>query len=175
MIAQFYAASITFQLLLLLFIFARIFIESFVQRRNVKLRTTVLILFSTVWLSEGIEYDTKFSRDYTKEHTLVSVKVLPRAPEGQSAIMKATPIYKLKEQLSNGSYKDFTVKNKVSLYGDKTLKDEGKYIQVFTCDTLDINYKYLMFTLWNKTLEDCKYVRQEIVIPDDDIVREFEI
>lgn len=147
--------------------------------RNEKLGMIVFMLIASVWLSEGVEYESSPSRNYATERTIVSAQPSHTELEGNflffSGVISEERMYLLREEVSEGLYKDFTVKKEVYIREDNSLTDKGKFVQKFSCNKLNIEYKYLAFTIFSKTAEYCKFNRQEIVVPKGSVIKELKI
>jgi hypothetical protein len=84
--------------------------------------------------------------------------------------------YLLREEVSDGLYKDFQVKYEVYIREDKSLTTKGKFIQISNCTVRQWEYELLWFTLYGgETYTSCNFSRQEIVVPVGYVIKDLTI
>ena len=84
-------------------------------------------------------------------------------------------VYLLREEVSEGLYKDFEVRHEVFIKEDDTLTNTGLFTQEFTCTTRNEYYKVLFWKVVDTTEERCKYVRQIISVPTGSVIKNISI
>lgn len=83
--------------------------------------------------------------------------------------------YLLREEVSEGLYKDFQVKHEVYIREDKSLTCKGKFIQISNCTLDRWEYELLWFTLKSINNPSCRFNRQEIVVPVGYVIKDLTI
>ena len=142
-----------------------------------------LLLFFIWCYSDGMEIKEFPTRSYTTEKVLVSTQPPHSEVSGSlsgsflyfSGSIGENRVYLLREEISQGLYKDFQVKNEVFIREDNDLITKGKFVQYFQCYDVSLYYEIIMWPTLNNVYEDCRYVKQEIVVPVGSVVKEIKI
>lgn len=142
----------------------------------------ILSIIVSLIFSEGVGIERQYSRDYTTTKVLVSTQPSHTQIEGSfggflivSGVINESRVYLLREEVEDGLYKDFEVKHEVYIREDNTILDKGKFVQHFQCENIILSYSWLGMVLFDKQGEECKYSRQEIVVPKGSVIKELNI
>lgn len=81
-------------------------------------------------------------------------------------------IYLLREEVSKGVYKDFEVKKGAYLKEDASLKNKGKFVQHFRCETEIARIELLDL---QESRTNCVVIGQDIVVPVGSVIKELKI
>ena len=84
-------------------------------------------------------------------------------------------VYLLREEVSEGLYKDFEVRHEVYIREDNTLTNKGKFTKFSECTTYRESYELLVWTLTESTREHCTFTRQEIAVPVGSVIKNLSI
>ena len=138
----------------------------------------VFVFFFWLTSCDYVRTDTP-SADYEDTKVLVSTAPSHTQVSGGFVLFWGSigtdRVYLLREEVSEGLYKDFEVHHEVFIKEDDTLTNTGLFTQEFTCTTVNEYYKVLFWKVVDTTEERCKYVRQIISVPTGSVIKNISI
>lgn len=142
-----------------------------------------IVMVIYLFTSEGIEKQKFPDTHYYEEKVIVSSSPSHQYIEGRvgggfllfSGMIEQKRAYLLREEIEEGLYKDFTVKEEVYLKEDPLLKSKGKFKQYFTCKHSLFWYDVYGLRLLETKEETCSYTKQVISVPVGSVIKEIKI
>lgn len=135
------------------------------------------------WYSFDLTITQEQTEGYKTTKTLVSTSPFESYLQGSFSLFMGTGSgeletkrwYLLREQIREGLYKDFTVKEEVYIEERESLpKDKGLFEQYFSCQTNTASYRMFVWEI-DKTKEECKFNKQTIAVPKGFVIKELRI
>lgn len=141
---------------------------------------TLAVVMFLVWMGgDGYEKSYSPAEGYTETKTLVSTAPSHTQLSGGFTLLWGSigtdRVYLLREEVSEGLYKDFEVRREVYLREDASLTDKGTFTKMFSCAYKKEYYGLLFWKLFERERKVCNFSKQEIAVPVGSVIKNLSI
>lgn len=138
------------------------------------------VVMFLVWMGgDGYEKSYSPTEGYTETKTLVSTAPSHTQLSGGFTLLWGSigtdRVYLLREEVSEGLYKDFEVRREVYLREDTSLTDRGTFTKIFSCEYKKEYYELLFWKLFERERKVCNFNKQEIAVPVGSVIKNLSL
>lgn len=142
----------------------------------------ITLIVGVIWYSStAIKLETTKTYVKSSERVIVSANPSGTSLSGSFVLgfgsISTNRYYLLREEISEGLYKDFEVRKEVYIRESNTLPhNKGLFTQASDCKEVVFKYKILLWEIQSKEgAITCDLIRQEIIVPVDYVIKQLQV